>query len=342
MSRFVIQVVRAGPPELRDHLPIYGHTLDIRPGPQRDDEFFYASLDQPLKYRYPADFDITRCGAERLDTDELGPFLWITSVALHAHFPGEAPHFGMRGFPVDLNYVVDESLADDTYLDIFKIDRVGIVEIDDATNVEDARVTESAPVDSGRVDSGPVDSAPDAEVLDDEWAAAELPTAITTPEPAVPAHPPTAEPVQPLAAPDEFDRDVADIASQLGRLAGNRGDRVVTPERVLAGQPPVHGRPTYCIGPDTLRYHREDQTAGWESRETADPDELLYWIADDIASALAWDWAHAAPARNVLSDGEVRRTLWMPYWHIIMHGLRRDWSARTRARIRTLASNDHR
>jgi hypothetical protein len=49
-----------------------------------------------------------------------------------AHDLGEQPHFGMRGFVVDLAYVVTTHSGDDSVVDFSKVDPVGVVEIDDA------------------------------------------------------------------------------------------------------------------------------------------------------------------------------------------------------------------
>jgi hypothetical protein len=70
---------------------------------------------------------------------------------------------------------------------------------------------------------------------------------------------------------------------------------------------------------------------------TTDPDELLYWVVDEIARGLAWTWAQNAPAYAAMSPQQARKTLWLPCWHILIHGLRPDWSKRTRETIRTLA-----
>jgi hypothetical protein len=46
-------------------------------------------------------------------------------------------------------------------------------------------------------------------------------------------------------------------------------------------------------------------------------------------------------AYTAMSDDRARRTLWMPYWHILMHALRPGGGgSRTRDTIRAIAQHD--
>jgi hypothetical protein len=131
----------------------------------------------------------------------------------------------------------------------------------------------------------------------------------------------------------------AALASLIGeQLAGN----VVTPRRVESDTGPLDGMPAYSLGTDVLHYQTWDPIHGCVGRETADPDELRYWIVDDIASGLAWRWAQTAPSYAAMSEQRALRTRWMSFWRILMHALRPDWGRRTRETIRVLAQSNPR
>ncbi len=130
MSRFVISNLKAGPTDLRDQLPASGFTSDMRAGPDSQN-YFYAQLDQSLKYRFDAEFDTARCQPEHLGNDAIGSFLWVTEIVFRANTPDEQPHYGMRGFAIDLAYVIDPSYASDSTFDPSKVVNVAVAEIDD-------------------------------------------------------------------------------------------------------------------------------------------------------------------------------------------------------------------
>lgn len=306
MSRFVIRSARTGPPELHSELPVSGYTVGALSSVQGDEQFICANLDQPVKYRFSTEFNTGRCQPPRLDSDEHSPFLWVTAVVLQAHMPGERPRAGMLAFPVDLFYVVDLSLGADAFLDANKIDHVAVVEIDDATDAYEDDEDDDAAVNAEQADN----------------PGSELPSTATPP-----------------VSPELFQQKLDDMVAALAALAGDPlGGDFVTPERADSEQLPPEQTPAFSLGEDILRYHTFDLKTGWVWRETTDPAELLYWIVDDIASSLAWRWAQKAPAYGAMTEREAKKTLWMPYWHILMHGLRPDWGTRTRATIRTLAA----
>lgn len=143
----------------------------------------------------------------------------------------------------------------------------------------------------------------------------------------------------PAALAEEFTARLDHTLSQLARLAGGhtRAEmveprRADTTEHVAAQTIPI-----YSLTPGHLRYHTHDPLEGWVERETTDPDELLYWVVNDIASEVAWRWARQTPAFSTMSERRAQRTLWLPYWHILMHGLRPEWGSRVREIIRALA-----
>lgn len=137
MSRFVISSLRSGPDDLNAQLPVSGVTYDMRTGTDAQ-TYFYAQLDQPLKYRYGPELDTERCQPEDLGNDTAGPFVWVTGVVFRADTPGDQPHHGMRGFPVYLAYAIDPTYASDATLDPSKVADVAVVEIDDADEQQPA------------------------------------------------------------------------------------------------------------------------------------------------------------------------------------------------------------
>jgi hypothetical protein len=63
-------------------------------------------------------------------------------------------------------------------------------------------------------------------------------------------------------------------------------------------------------------------------RSTADPDELLYWIVDDVARSVAWAWAQRAPSARTMTTGQAQSILAMPLWHNLVNALNIDWGTR--------------
>jgi hypothetical protein len=318
VSGFVIRRARSGPPELHGQLPASGNTLDSRTDPQGLGAYFYANLTQPLKYRFPPHSNAAHCPPDQLDHDEQGPFMWVTAVVFSAHDRSERPSFGMREFAVDLAYVVDPSLAQDTIVDWAKIDLVGLAEIDDADDAD-----------------GTLDGATGARDLAGATGTVISPDPLAVGEPV---------PATPIVSPEDFEREVGSATAALAALVGDQlGRTVVAPQRLDSNQDPVGGTAAaYRLGAEVLQYHGWDPQRGRTWWETTSPDELLYWIVDEIASKLAWRWAKQTPSYTAVSEQQAIRTLWMPYWHILVHALRPEWGSRTRATIRELAARDTR
>jgi hypothetical protein len=313
VSRFVIRRARPGPPELNGQLPVSAFTVDSRTDPQGKGTYFYADLTQPLKYRFPPHSNASRCPPDQLDHDEQGPFTWVTAIVFAAHNLGEQPSFGMREFAVDLAYVVDPSLAQDAILDWAKVDFVGLAEIDDADDPD-------GPATAAEGFADPTDTAVshDPPIIDEP-----VPAAL-------------------LVSSEDFEREVDSATAALAALVGDPlGRTVVAPQRLYSHQDPIDGtEAAYRLGSDVLQYHGWDPQRGRSWWDTTSPDELLYWIVDEIASRLAWRWAQRTPAYSSVNEHQALRTLWMPYWHMLMHALRPEWGSRTRAAIRDLAAAD--
>ena len=126
MSRFVIGALRAGhygaTEQLAEALPAAGETVDILFDTSGAGPWFYAILDEPVKYR-------TAAGE---DQDAAGPYTWVTDLVFRPHTVGEQPSFGMRAFAVDLAVVLDPYMRETAIVDLDHIDFIAVVEIDDA------------------------------------------------------------------------------------------------------------------------------------------------------------------------------------------------------------------
>lgn len=161
MSRFIIGALCAdhhgATEQLAAALPLAGETVEILSDTAGAGPWFYAILDEPLKYRTPS-------GEWQDDT---GLYTLITDVVFRSHNPGQQPAFGMRAFPVDLAVVLDPHMAERAVVDLSCIDFIAVVEIDDAENeppdapdADSASVgTEAAPSDDEFI-AGDTDPSP--------------------------------------------------------------------------------------------------------------------------------------------------------------------------------------
>ncbi|WP_141564228.1 hypothetical protein [Mycolicibacterium palauense] len=85
----------------------------------------------------PSD-NATALPAEHLGADDAGPFLWVRDIVMRPSRPGDAPHYGMQRFPVDIAYVLDLSYHDDQVVDFTKLQPVAAVDIDDLPDDQEA------------------------------------------------------------------------------------------------------------------------------------------------------------------------------------------------------------
>jgi hypothetical protein len=300
VSRFIIKSAQTGAVELRKHLPAGAATVRCLTDAAGNDEFWCARLDEPVKYRFPAEFSTEHCQPEFLGRDAAGPFLWVGVVVVHARTAGQRLHPGMRNLSVDLAYVTDLTLGQDAVLDPAKVTRVAVAELDDSA------------------DASPEEERPAADAVRDGG-------------PAAPRAPARRRLVSPEVFDDELGRMVAAVATLCGQHPGSD-----VPVRARSGQGPLPAVRVYDIGADSLRYYSQDPTDRWGWRSTNDPDELLYWILDDIVRNLAWAWAQKAPSYKTLPDDRARMLLVMTQWHSLMSGLRYEWGVRAGETIRRL------
>jgi hypothetical protein len=168
--------------------------------------------------------------------------------------------------------------------------------------------------------------------LSTTWAPPSDPARHTT-WPSVTSPPPGSRP--PAVTAKQFRQRLNATIAALAALAGQKRFRPDVPCAVemKPGQPPPVGVPSYGVDPGELRYHTKDPFEGWVWRSTNDPDELLYWIIDDVARSVAWRWAQQAPSFPTMSPQQAQAWLSMPYWYSLVQGLNVQWGTRTMRRI---------
>jgi hypothetical protein len=309
MSHFTITHMQSGPEDLSTQLPRTGSTVRLFAG-----DTYYATLDEPVYFRPDDAFPLDRCEPDLLGHDDHGPYLWITDVVVHPHTPGQRPHRGMTDFPMALSYVLDPTAAADDTLDTTKTAVVAVVLIDDAPT-------------AGR----PTDQDPDP--------AADTP--LQQPQPAAPEQ----QAAGAMRAPEQLQADpeptvplqqqIDHIKAQLMTIAGAPLPLdSATPAHVRPDTEDHHDGPCYSIAtvdPADTRYRYRTRTFlhGTVTRETTAVDELLYWIADDLARTTAWGRASASPAAATMTEAERMRLIAIPLWHSYMFAIRKDWGYQT-------------
>lgn len=114
------------PDELTWQLPVRGELYRVMAGPDRPD-YSMMLLERPLLF-YPSDtFDLTRTGADRLVADRQGRrMVQVHALVLCARFVGQQLHPGMVDLPVNVAYVIDQSVARDATLDLAKIEYAAV------------------------------------------------------------------------------------------------------------------------------------------------------------------------------------------------------------------------
>lgn len=141
-SRLRIESIDIGPGDLPPQLPAEARLLRQIPGPDRPD-YFFAVLDEAIAYR------TTLAAMQELgvDPDAADPQLIrinddgtvdlrVFGISFAARNVGEAPHVGMKDFPVSLAYVVDNTALRDETLDFSKLIHAAVAfisDIDDET-----------------------------------------------------------------------------------------------------------------------------------------------------------------------------------------------------------------
>lgn len=306
MSHFTITHMQSGPEDLSTQLPRTGSTVRLFAG-----DTYYATLDEPVYFRPDEAFPLDRCDPDLVGHDDHGPYLWITDVVVHPHTPGQRPHRGMTDFPMALSYVLHPTAAADDTLDTTKTAVVAVVLIDDAPTAGQPNDQDATPT-AGTLPQQPAPAAPDQHIVD----------AAPTPEQA------RTDPERPAAS---LQQQIDHIKAQLAAIAGAPLPLDhATPTPVRPDTEDHHSGPCYSIatvGPaETLyRYRTRTFPHGTVTRETTAVDELLYWIADDLARTTAWRRASASPAAATMAEAERLRLIAIPLWHSYMFAIRKDW-----------------
>lgn len=123
-------------PELRAQLPVSADAVRQIAASDRDD-YYIGVLESPVKYHSGPDFDWSRPQPQLTGTDDDGRFVSVLAVVIVALMAGSQVHAGMRGFPVQLAYIVDNTVSEDTELQFAKCDLIGWAMISDATPAAD-------------------------------------------------------------------------------------------------------------------------------------------------------------------------------------------------------------
>lgn len=196
----MLTALESGPPDLHSAVPLAGDTIGMRTTSQGE-TVYYAVLDEPLRDRAadPDEFTPARCGE-----DSAGRFVWVSDVAFRPTTPGAAPHFGMRGFPVELAYVLDPDMRRSDAVDAAVLDFIAIGFIDD---IDD---TTAAPAVAAPAVDGDLDF--------DEQAEAAAPQIVAAPSPPSPRRPLIDLP--PLADELEGDRELLTVPAAAPPAAG--------------------------------------------------------------------------------------------------------------------------
>ena len=149
-TRFSIDNIDLGPDDLPAQLPKAGRLLAVRPGPDRPD-YCVGVLDEAIWYRTTVDalrdggVDLAAADPDMIRVGEDGSvLLQVFGVIFAARIAGEAPHPGMRNFPVALAYVFDNTLLRDERIDFAKVIYAAVAFV---TNVTEPAPT-PAPADS--------------------------------------------------------------------------------------------------------------------------------------------------------------------------------------------------
>ena len=308
--QFVVRELTTGPADLAAQLPVTVDALSTL----TDDNggtFWCVQLDQPVIYRIsPGTPPPVNADPQFLAEDWEGPFLWVYVLVLTVRGgspdhtvegPDAAPASARHGVPIDVGYVVDLSLAADVILSPDKV-RWTAVAVADIVELADGEHTLSG------TDSTD-DTAPPTAPHSDTVA-------------------PTLHAQHGIAGLVNEQIDIA--IDQLAQLAGkNFSSDIPRAVQITEHEPLPENKPAYLVDGTTLRYHTVHPTQGWHWQETEDPDELVYWVMDDIVRSLAQRWAHAAPAAKTMSPSQVDATLWVPYWLTLLAALNPQWRANT-------------
>ncbi|MDV3220566.1 hypothetical protein [Intrasporangium sp.] len=121
LSRFDL-----APEELTWQLPVNGELYRLMPGSDRPD-YSLMVLRRPLHFYPPEGFDQGRVEPEQQVPDRKGrPMVRVHALLVCARFVGQQLHSRMVDLPVNVAFVIDNSLARDERVDFAKIEYAGV------------------------------------------------------------------------------------------------------------------------------------------------------------------------------------------------------------------------
>lgn len=160
------------------------------------------------------------------------------------------------------------------------------------------------------------------------------PADLAEPYPQPPPSPSLSEPPTAFSS-EQFGRALDGVIATLGGLTGIPISEDPRPTEVKTRKHSHYQGtgPSYSFDGSEMRYHTSDPVHGLLWRSTSDPDEALYWIADDVARSMAWSWSRRTPSARVMDPFKLRGLLAVPLWQTLMTALDVRWAGRTRVRI---------
>ena len=306
---FVVRDVLAPRPseaEAEHLLGLSAVTLTRLVGADGQGEFWCAQLNDPVCRRI-SDADSARYGYDMVGRDGEGLYAWAHYIALRPHYTGV---FGpdCPDVAADLAYVVDVSLGVDAVFESHKVDWAATVIVGGSSSANEGR---PATVEMSQVVGDPA----------------------------------TPRRLDGAASAEDLGRGLDKVVAALADLTGTDITEIPRPAEVKARSHSRHRGvgPSYSWDGREMRYHTVDPSDGqlvWWS--TADLDEGLFWMADDVARSVALSWARRAPASQTMSDGQVRWMLAIPMWLTLMASLNLEWAEKTRSRIALLRRSSQR
>lgn len=191
-------------PELTWQLPVNGELYRLMPGSDRPD-YSLMVLSRPLHFYVPSGFDIERVDPGQRVPDRKGrPMVRVHALVVCARFVGQQLHPGMLDVPVNIAFVIDNSLARDETVDFAKIEYAG------AGFLSEGHAGANRPAATQAAADGQGGSGPSARAQ----TPPRVPTPVPTPEPAAD---PTAVPAPaagPTSGPAAADPPGADVARE--------------------------------------------------------------------------------------------------------------------------------
>ncbi len=302
MSEVLVHHVECGPVLLLNSTtPAPATVVASLPGPDGDVQLC-IQLHTPVKHRLAATAQAADHPTGQFGQDTHGPFLWIYYVALHPRVPGTDLAKPATDLPVDVSYILDPTVGQADVLDPNKMLWVATAFLDH----------------SPRHAATPLPSWPD---LGD--AGRDLTFAG-------------------VAGPEaELEASIDRALAQLSKVARIQMQSTL-PRPRFQTLPAVNASgATYTLDDGLFRYQSIDVQTGLPgTRQAADADELLYWIVDDAARALAWSFAYRSPAAaSGVSADSLKATVALPWWAAYVNALDPRWGSRTGATIEGLLLN---